>query len=355
MTTRLDRRAVAAALVVVSLAAGGLTGCSGDTDEAAPTTEAPTTTTASTTSEATTTTTGAPTTTEAPEPDCDPAALLAIADETLELARFAPGGPWDTDTTGAPFLDRTREPAEVARFLGLDCSVRAVQRADAGDRLLVGAWTGPRYGLVIQASDPPSTPFTPAARFDLLIERPYGEWIVDQEVWAATMDLGGSVVLRFGDTSSGMVAKSWQADIPLPGDAPVTLDSERHALAVLADVGARNLGIAHPPEPGSEVGMVQAITPTGQPVIAYVAPPGWIDPMTWWLDGPSRVETIEGVEVRLSNTGPDAATSAPHPDYGWIVDAGWSCGGYDWTMESGFGTVDELADFVATILERADC
>ena len=55
--------------------------------------------------------------------------------------------------------------------------------------------------------------------------------------------------------------------------------AEEVGIFVLETAGARNVGIAQPPEFGSEEGYIQFVSPTGQILVVDVAPDGWFDPM----------------------------------------------------------------------------
>lgn len=113
------------------------------------TTTAPATTT-TTTSTTTTTTAATTTTTEPAAPACDETPVLEAASARIALARLAPGGTWVVDDDPVAFDERTNDAEEFRDRLALDCSLRAVQRTDAGDeRLLIAAWTGERRGYVV--------------------------------------------------------------------------------------------------------------------------------------------------------------------------------------------------------------
>jgi hypothetical protein len=333
-------------LVVVAVLA--MPAC-GDDDAAAPpgTVESPAT----------------PTTDPADVVTCDVDELLVVVEEKLRLARLDPGGEWDPDTVGAAFAERTGPAEDFADLQGLDCAHGAVQRTDAGgERLLVAAWTEPRFTFVVQATDAPSSPYEPAAQFDLLIEWTRGEHLEgphrpNREVrgtWAATMAGGETIVISAYDYSIGATAKHWQAGIEPPDDEDgyVTLEAERHGIERLRAAGARNVSIAELPEVGSEIGYVQGVTPSGQIIEARVAPPGWIDPSTEWHGRPVTVEQIGGVEVHVSEAGPPDDADILTYD---VAHLSFDCGGHTWQVITGFGTTDELAAFVAELIEASAC
>ena len=70
------------------------------------------------------------------------------------------------------------------------------------------AWNDVRHAFVVQATDAPTTPYAPTVVFQLFLEQPYGEWLVDQFVWAATMDGGESIIVGTHDASVALAAKS---------------------------------------------------------------------------------------------------------------------------------------------------
>ena len=190
--------------LVVGLAAGMLAGCARDSGETTTptstteraaittsTTATPTTTSATVRASTTTSTTVYPTTTVHRMPDdCDVDAMLATVDRDLAAARLVAGGAWSTDTEGVAFDERTEDAESFRARLGLDCTVRAVQRTDTGaERLVLAAWTGDRHAFVVQATDRPTEPYRREQRFELFVEWPYGEWIEDQLFWAGTLEL----------------------------------------------------------------------------------------------------------------------------------------------------------------------
>lgn len=314
-----------------------------------------------TTTEAMGTTTTASPTTTAPDDvaACDDAdRVLAVIEDALADARFVSAGPWDPDTADVAFDDRTNSAEMFRELQGLDCGLRMVQRTDEGDeRLVVGAWTGERVTFVVQATDAPTEPFVAAAQFDLLIEWAFGEYIhgpirpgrIQMALWAATLEGGESILVFADDYSQGATAKHWQRGIE-PGDEDewVSLDAERHGIEVLMATGARNVGIAELPELGSEIGYLQAVTPTGQIIEARVAPPGWIDPSREWHGRPVETVRLGTVDVYVSEPGPPDDADILTYD---VAHLSFECSGHTWHVITGFGTTEELAEFVATLVE----
>lgn len=313
------------------------------TSTSTPTTS--TTTTSSTTSTSTSTTVVFPTTTIHTVPgDCDVAGLLAEVDATLELARLDPGGAWSFDGTTV-FDERTNDAEEFRDRLALDCRVRAVQTTANEDRLVVAAWTGERRAFVVQASGAPSTPYRPDQRLQLLFEQPEGEWLVDQEVWAGTLAGGETVVVAVDDYSLGATAKAWQA-LPRWEDIPVSIATERYAIDVLLQAGARNVSPGEEPAFESTIAAIQFVTPSGLPLIATVAPIGEFDPAASLVPGERTVVDTDGVEVHVTQGTPDAYA---------VGSVGWSCEGYVWFIDSVWGSVDELVDWAGNVIAAAPC
>lgn len=339
-----------AVLTVGALVALG--GCGDDDDDAGTTTTTQTTTT--TTTESTTTTTEAPA--------CSVDEVLAEVDATLELVGLAPGGDWSEATDGVPFAERTVPPETFRDDLGLDCAIERHQTTDTGaDRLLLAAWTGPRISFVVRATDPPARPFQQIARFDLLFAQPDGEYFAGphrpnrdlRTIWAATMPDGESFVLFAHDYSAGAVAKTWQEGFETSGeDEFITLDSERYGIERLRAAGARNVSIAEMPEIGSPIGTIQLVTPPGQLIVTRVAPIGIIDPTTEWHQRPVTSEEVEGVTVYLSVAGPPDDADILTYD---IAHATFDCGDWTWHVTTGFGTPEELMDWVRSFIPTLDC
>ncbi len=142
------RRTLASVLLVSVVIAAS---CSGDDDATVSTSLATTSTPASTTTEQTSPSTAvtvaptvAPTVTAAqtsvpatttttpttvPEgPDCDRDEAVQILDDTIELARLAPGGVWIDETEGVAFDGRTDTADGFAGMVAYECVVRLAQR-----------------------------------------------------------------------------------------------------------------------------------------------------------------------------------------------------------------------------------
>ena len=295
---------------------------------------------------ATTPTTATPPTSE-PAPACDRADAIRLLDDALELARLAPGTAWTDDTAGVAFDART-DTAEVwASLQGFDCGLRLAQRTDAGaERLALAAWNDRRDALVIQATDAPTEPYAADAVFQLFIEQPYGEFLTDREVWAATMSGGESIVLAAHDTSIGWAAKSWQAEVPPFEDLPVTLDAERYGIDVLRAAGARNVSVAEPNPAGWDVGSLQLHTPWVLTAFAAVGVADTFDPSVPIVaDGDTTFHEVAGVEVRVT-TGEELPGIVLH-------EAGWRCDGHSWRLMSGDGSPAEILEFAGEIIRTA--
>jgi hypothetical protein len=356
------RRAVVALAVIAVVI---LVACSGDDGAVAPVTPAPPTTgvpvtepttTALPTTEATVpVTTEAPTTTveeyptttvhEVPD-DCDVDAMLATADDTIAMARLVPGGAWSFDTAGVAFDDRTNDGEEFRDRLGFDCHVRAVQRTPQGaERLLLGAWTGARSGYSIQATDGPSTPYALQQRIELLYEQPRGEWLVNQFIWAGTLDGGETVIVGTHDRGFGAVAKAWQA-LPRWEDIEVSNLTERVVIDALLHAGARNVSPAEPASIGSDLAQVQFVTPQGLPLMVAAALEGWFDPAEGFVEGDTTLEVIDGTDVWVTRAAPDSYA---------VASTAWVCGGYVWFMDSVWGTVEELVEWTALVISSTAC
>jgi hypothetical protein len=348
---------VAAVLGVVALVAVGC-GDDGDAAPADSTTTSSTTSTTSTTSSTTTSTTSTSTTTttttEAPPPDCPTDQVLALVDSAIERARLAPGGGWSEDIVDSQFTERTATAAEFADRLALDCGLTATQSVGETERLVIAAWTGPRVAYLIQTTGEPSTPYRPDAIVTVLIEAPVGEFLDGEEraLWAGTLTTGETFVIGHVDYVLGPVAKDWVAGPRVPFDEEIILDAERHGLASLEEAGMRNIGIAQPPEQFSEEGYVQFISPTGQIMVADVAPTGWFDPMLpRFFTGPSRVETIGAVDVRITEP-------AEGDNLGFTLGSeyAWACDEFVWIFEPPFnGDADEMFASAAAVIGTEEC
>ena len=105
------------------------------------------------------------------------------------------------------------------------------------------------------------------------------------------------------------------------------------------EAGMRNIGIAQPPESGSEEGYAQFISATGQISVADVAPTDWFDPMrSRYYNGETTIETIDGVDVRVTQP-------LPGDNLGFVrgVEVGWACDDFVWILEPPFNG-DERRD-----------
>jgi hypothetical protein len=335
-----------AALLLASAACGEEDSATGSTttDPALTTApSAPIEASPSTTAAAETTTTTSPDLTD----DCDAADVLAAVDQRLIEARLAPGGAWSDDTGGVAFDDRTNTADEFGYRMGLDCAVRMTQATESGaERLLLAAWTGERAAFVVQATDAPSVPFENEQRFQLFVEMPYGEWLEDQFVWAATLEGGESVVIGTVDTPIGVAAKSWLSEMPRFEDLEPTLDTERYAIDTLMQAGARNVSVAEPAGYDWEIAAIQFITPLGLHLIATVAADGLFDPAAALVEGEMTVQSVQGVDVYVTTGAPDSYA---------VASVGWVCGEYVWFIDSAWGTVDELVDWATVMIESTGC
>ena len=284
-----------------------------------------------------------------PEPaECvdDVDEMLASVDAVVTAAGFTAGS-WTDDVTESEFAARTHSSDEFRYRLGLDCGLRAVSTTPDGSEIfVVGAWTGPRHGFVVQTTAEPATPYGTAIRFQLFVDQVDGQWLSDGEVWAGTRDNGETIVVATQDTSTGVTAKAWFADVPRFVDLEVTIDAEREAIDLLERAGARNVSVAEPADLGSELASVQFITPQGLHLFAVVGPPGWFDPEAQLFDGERTVETIGDVQVYVTAGAPEAYATG---------SVGWVCDGDVWFIDTTWGTVDELVDWARTLIETADC
>ena len=348
-------------LALVLLAAGcGDDDVGGPPDTTSSTTSSTTSTSSTTTSSSTTTTTTTSTTststtsTTVPTPVCDSDAMLDAVDAAVELARLAPGDGWSTDTVASSFAERTATGAEFAERLAFDCGLTATETVGDDERLVIAAWTGPRFGYVIQSTGGPSTPYRLDATVTVIIDSTRGEYLDgdEQALWAGTFDSGETFVVGHADYSLGPVAKDWVAGPRVPFDEEINLDSERHAIAVLEAAGMRNIGIAQPPMFGSEEGYVLFISPAGQIIVADVAPTDWFDPMVpRYYHGETRFETISSAEVRITDPNEDDNLGfTPAAEYAW------ACDDFVWILEPPFnGDADEVRTNVQSIVDTEEC
>ena len=112
-----------------------------------------------------------------------------ILDDKIALARLSPGREWTDLTAGVAFDNRTNSADEYAARLAFECALRLAQTTDDGaERLALVAWNARRHAVVVQATDAPSEPFRRDARFQLYLEQPFGEFLVEGS--------GGSIRLR---------------------------------------------------------------------------------------------------------------------------------------------------------------
>ena len=240
----------------------------------------------------------------------------------------------------------------MATSLGLDCGAVAAQRGALGDRFVIVTWTGARLAFVVLADDQPTPPFEPQATVTVLTEDLDGEFIDDdQELFGARLSEGATILIGHDDYNLGATAKSWQAVVTPPPDAEATIDAERHGIEVLRAAGARNVSVAQPPEFGSEEGFLQFVSPRGLIGVADVAPADWFDPMVpRYLDGVTTVRTVGGVDLRITEPGPEA------PPWVGAVEIGFGCGDWSWILEPpGNGSATELIEFAADLVAGAAC
>jgi hypothetical protein len=289
-------------------------------------------------------------TTTGPSPsacDADRASMMAVVEDSIAAARLDPGGAWSVDTQTSAFDDRTHMADEFAYRTGLDCTERLTQSTPGGDdRLVLAAWTGERRAWVVQASDPPAEAYRAEQRVQLFIDQPLGEWLVNQALWAGSLATGETVIVGVTDAPFGPAAKAWWAEVPRFDDLRVSNDAERYAMDVLVAAGARNVSVAEPASFGSEVGAIQFITPLGLHLVATAAPLDWFDPTAPIVDGDMVVERIGGVDVYV--------TTASATSYA-VGSVGWTCGDFVWFIDSSYGTVNELVDWVRQLIETAGC
>lgn len=351
MSSALSRHRVVRVVTVAVAVALAVAGCGDDDGDDGAVGLTPTAT-ETPSPEPAATPTAEPEPTPAPEPDCELDDAYTVADEAVADGRLAPGGQWSTGTAAVAFDERTTTGEDFARRLGLDCGVKAAQRTDdGGERLLIAAWTGPRFAYVVQATDEPSTPYSPDATVTFLFEAPRGEFLRDgQLLWGARAEGGETILIGHLDYSLGATAKSWQAGLEDPPDPDPDLESERHAIAVLEASGARNVSLAQPAEFGSEQGYVQFVSPTGQLNVVDVAPQGWFDPLQpRYNSGETRVIDVEGIEVRVTEKGPDDE---------WAIagELGFACGDHVWIIQPPFnGTTAEMVEMVRLIAAAGQC
>ncbi len=254
--------------------------------------------------------------------------------------------------SASSFADQTANRELWPDVLGLDCGVRLVQPDAPGDRLALVAWTGPRMAFVIRASDSASPSLAKDSIITIGYEDPFGEFVrEDNSLWAGVLQSGETLVVGHLDFNLGIVAKTFSADAPPFGDEEPTLDAERVAIAALQAVGARNVGIAQPPEFDSEEGYVQLVSPTGQILVADVAPLGWFDPMVpRYFQGTTEIHDVAGVMVRVTEPAEGEGL------YSAGVEVGWVCGEHVWLLEpAANGTGIEQVAFAGDLIAAGDC
>lgn len=344
------RRTLTATLVVLTVA-----GCAGNGDEA---TSDSTDISTSSTSTPSPITTAAPSASDPPQtttPTSDApsvceaglAEMLTVVDGSIDAARLVPGGSWASETATSTFDGRTHTADEFGYRTGLDCTTRLAQATPGGDdRLVLAAWTGERRAWVVQASDAPADPYRSEQRVQLFIGQPEGEWLVDQAVWAGSLETGATVIVGTVDMPFGVAAKAWWAEVPRFDDIDVSNDAEQYAIDTLVAAGARNVSVAEPASVGSEIGSIQFVTPLGLHLVAIVAPPDRFDPGAPIVEGEMVTQQIGGVEVFVTTAAPTSYA---------VASVGWTCANHVWFIDSSYGTVDELVDWAAQIIETDGC
>ena len=316
-----------------------------------PTPTTTTTTTATTTIPTipTTTTTTTATTVVAPT-ECGIDEAIGIAAATAELARLEPAdSAWRPGARSDAFGERTNEAVEFGARVAFTCAEQLVQQTDGGaERLALVAWNDVRHAAVLQATDAPTVPYRTDVVFQLFIEQPYGEWLEDQFVWAATMSGGESIVIATHDYSAAITAKSWQSEVPRFEDLPVTLEAEQFAIDALLAVGARNVSVAEPAPVGYPIGTIQFNTPLALGAFAVIGPADSFDPMVPIVpDGESSFSTVGGAEIRLT-VGKELGQFD-------LYETGWTCGDHSWRLYSGLGTPAELLAFTELLVRSSTC
>lgn len=327
-----------------------LVGCAGNGDDATSDPSETGSTSTVPTGPTTSTSDGSGSTSTIDEPtgcDADVEEMLAVVDDSIGQARLEPGGPWVSETTASQFAERTQHADEFGYRTGLDCAVRLAQTTnDGSDRLLLAAWTGARRAWVVQASDAPAEAYRPDQRVQLFIGQPEGEWLVDQALWAGSLDTGETIVVGTVDMPFGVVAKAWWAEVPRFDDLPVSNDAERHGIDTLVAAGARNVSVGDPADVGSEMATIQFVTPLGLHLVATVAPPDWFDPAARIVEGDMTLRSVGDVEVFVTTAVPTSYA---------VGSVGWACGDHVWFIDSSYGTVDELLDWAAQVIDADEC
>jgi hypothetical protein len=292
-----------------------------------------------------TTTTPGTTSTRVTMPACDPTLATDIFDMATTSARLTSiDDPWTTDTAGSVYADAVVGAEEFADTLGLQCSLRAAQSVGSDhERLGLAAWTRDRMAYVVLAYDQPTTPYEEAARFDLLFERPWGEWVTD-DIWAVTISSGDSVIIGVSDYLIGAVAKSFLVAFPEPPGATPEIAAEEYAIDALESAGMANVGIAEPSD--TEVGSIAFTTPLGNVMIATVGPVAVFDPFAGYLNGETTVSLVEGVEIQTTLAGPDELG---------VADVAFICDDYGWRIESSLGSPDEPLAAATGLIATLGC
>ena len=212
--------------------------------------------------------------------------------------------------------------------------------------MLLATWTGDRIAWVVQATDSPPAPYRPDQRVQLYIDQPLGEWLVDQYVWVGNLATGETVIVGTVDTVFGVAAKAWWNEVPRLDDLEVTNGAERYGIDALVHAGARNVSVGEPANFQSEIAAIQFITPLGLHLIAVVAPPDWFEHGGPMVEGETTVDQIGGIDVSVTTAAPESYA---------VGAVGWECGGYGWFIDSSRGSVDELIDWTALLIESAGC
>lgn len=206
--------------------------------------------------------------------------------------------------------------------------------------------------FVVRASDAPDPLPNTSAVISVGFEFPRGEYVRDDNsLWAGSLESGETVVVGHLDFNLGIAAKTFSADAPPFGDPEITIEAERVGIAAAIAAGGRNVGIAQPPEFGSEEGYVMLVSRTGQILIIDVAPAGWFDPMVErYYHGESTITEIDGVQVRVTEPGEGEGVY----DVGYEV--AWSCLDHEWILEpTSNGTGDEMVEFASDLIAANDC
>lgn len=278
-------------------------------------------------------------------PPCDAAVATDVFDMATVVARLRPPEyPWTTDTGGSVYADAVVHSEDFADTLGLRCSLLAVQGVGSDhERLGLAAWTGDRMGYVVLAVDAPATPYEEVVRFDLLFEQPWGEWVGD-DIWAATISSGDSVIVGVNDYLIGAVAKSFLVAFPEPPAPAPEIPAEEYAIATLESAGMANVGIAEPSD--TEVAAIAFTTPLGNVMIASVGPMSVFDPFAGYLTGETTVNVVEGIDVQTTLAGPD--------EFG-VADVAFVCGDYGWRIESSLGSPDEPVAVATALIATLGC